>query len=152
MRPPQIYFDFIRPFQHLYYFIARPRTYGVKILLKNGNKFLLLRNTYGLKHWTFPGGHIENNETPKQAAIRETLEETGILISKPTQIGIYKSNRYYKRDTVYCYYCQINQSKVLHDPREILETKWIDINNLPSPRSFAVDEVVNLYKKFLNSR
>lgn len=28
--------------------------------------------------WCFPGGHIEKNETPKQAAVRETREETGI--------------------------------------------------------------------------
>lgn len=151
MKFPQMLYDLIRPLQYLYYFLFRPKTYGVKILLRNGGKFLFVRNTYGLKHWTFPGGHVEKNETPTQAAIRETLEETGISVSKPTLIGRYKSTRQYKRDTVYCFYYQTKHSNVLHDTREILETKWMGINNLPSSRSFAVDEVVNLFKKFLNS-
>jgi len=28
--------------------------------------------------WCFPGGHIEQGETPEEAAVREVLEETGI--------------------------------------------------------------------------
>lgn len=30
--------------------------------------------------WIYPGGHTEENETPQQTAIRETLEETGIRV------------------------------------------------------------------------
>jgi len=30
--------------------------------------------------WVQPGGHIENNETPEETAIREVYEETGIRI------------------------------------------------------------------------
>lgn len=43
---------------------------------QNHTKMLL---TYHRKlgHWAPPGGHIEKNETPTDAAIRETLEETG---------------------------------------------------------------------------
>ena len=33
-----------------------------------------------VKAWLPPGGHIEPNEDPVQAAIRETLEETGIAV------------------------------------------------------------------------
>ncbi len=28
--------------------------------------------------WVFPGGHIDPNETPGEAAVREVLEETGV--------------------------------------------------------------------------
>ena len=38
----------------------------------------LSKNGYGL--YSFPGGHVEENETVKEAAIREVLEETGMLI------------------------------------------------------------------------
>jgi len=146
MKPPQIYYNFIRPFQYLYYFLIRPKTYGVKVLIRRDNKFLFIRNTYYLKHWTFPGGGIEKNESPEQSARRETLEETGISISKLTLIGTYKSTRHYKRDTVYCFYGETKQNKISFDPREVLEAKWIGIKHFPTPRSFAVDEVLSLYQ------
>ena len=45
----------------------------------DGNKVLLIKvkTMKGRKIWTFPKGHIEEGETPRQAALREVLEETG---------------------------------------------------------------------------
>ena len=42
----------------------------------NKNEFLLLNYPQG--HWDFVKGKIEQNETPHEAATRETKEETGI--------------------------------------------------------------------------
>lgn len=42
-------------------------------------KILLIYHRKLLK-WLPPGGHIEENETPPEAALRETLEETGLVI------------------------------------------------------------------------
>jgi len=36
---------------------------------------------------SFPGGQLENNELPLQAAIRETFEETGVSIEEKNTIG-----------------------------------------------------------------
>lgn len=33
------------------------------------------------KKWTQPGGHIEDDETPEETALREAYEETGLKIS-----------------------------------------------------------------------
>ena len=43
------------------------------------NSFLMMDHKK-LKKWLPPGGHIEENETPESAAVRECLEETGINI------------------------------------------------------------------------
>jgi 8-oxo-dGTP pyrophosphatase MutT (NUDIX family) len=39
-------------------------------------RFLLIRDSYG--NWGFPKGHLEENESPAEAAVRETAEETGL--------------------------------------------------------------------------
>jgi 8-oxo-dGTP pyrophosphatase MutT (NUDIX family) len=38
--------------------------------------FLLIRDSY--KNWGFPKGHLEGDEPPEQAAMREVEEETGL--------------------------------------------------------------------------
>ena len=39
-------------------------------------RYLLIRDSYD--NWGFPKGHLENGESPAEAAIRETAEETGL--------------------------------------------------------------------------
>ena len=39
-------------------------------------RFLLIRDSYG--NWGFPKGHLEAGESPAEAALRETGEETGL--------------------------------------------------------------------------
>ena len=41
-----------------------------------GAKYLLIRDSYN--NWGFPKGHLEGDESPAQAALRETAEETGL--------------------------------------------------------------------------
>ncbi len=48
------------------------------------NKKVLLVRHKKYNKWLQPGGHIEDNEIPEEAAIREVYEETGI---KATLIG-----------------------------------------------------------------
>ena len=50
-------------------------------LINHNGRFLIAKRNLkkylgGL--WEFPGGKIDDNETPESAAIRETLEETGL--------------------------------------------------------------------------
>lgn len=40
----------------------------------------------------FPGGHVEDNESIEQSAIREIKEETGLVISSLEEVGVYEWN------------------------------------------------------------
>lgn len=40
-------------------------------------EYLLLKHANG-EHWSFPKGHIEEGEAPKEAALRELTEETNL--------------------------------------------------------------------------
>jgi len=42
-----------------------------------GPHFLLIRDSYD--NWGFPKGHLEDGESPADAALRETAEETGLI-------------------------------------------------------------------------
>ena len=42
-------------------------------------KYLLVRNLSGV--YGFPKGHVENNETEEEIAIREVFEETGVKVA-----------------------------------------------------------------------
>ena len=50
------------------------------IALRSGNEVLIVKASYK-DHWTFPSGIVDAGESPKAAAIRETLEETGVSVS-----------------------------------------------------------------------
>jgi len=56
-----------------------------KTVIERGGKYLLIQRKTQSKffpdQWDFPGGKLELNETPTDAAIRETKEETSLDIN-----------------------------------------------------------------------
>lgn len=57
-------------------------TVAAGIIFRCGERILLLHRIDGLG-WGFPGGGIEDGETPEEAARRETHEETGLRFTRP---------------------------------------------------------------------
>lgn len=139
----------VAPIRKFYWFLFRPRTRGVKCLIKQDGSVLMVRNTYGKMHWTFPGGRINRRESPENAVSREVKEEVGITIVNPRYLGEYRSRRYYKGDTVHCYLAEVTGPRFTIDAIEIQEAAWFPAGYLPYPRSFAVTEVLDFYNKAL---
>jgi len=51
------------------------------VLIEDGNVALIERHRAGRHYYVFPGGGVDEGETPEQAAVREMKEETGLRVT-----------------------------------------------------------------------
>ncbi len=70
---------------------VNPRLVVAALPVTEDGRLVLLRRGIepGLGAWAQPGGFLEVDETVGEAAIRETLEETGLLIRPGEIVGLY---------------------------------------------------------------
>lgn len=57
------------------------------VLIQDNKVALIERHRAGLDYFVFPGGGVDEGETPEQAAIREAREELGIEISVKQKVA-----------------------------------------------------------------
>ena len=59
------------------------------VFVRDGESILLVKQNYGGRYWSLPGGKMEHGESIDQAAIREAREETGLEVRIKRVVGIY---------------------------------------------------------------
>ena len=72
------------------------RTRAGIVLIEDNKVALIERHRGGLDYFVFPGGGVDEGETPEQAAIRETMEELGVEViikQKVAEINIGSKSR-----------------------------------------------------------
>jgi ADP-ribose pyrophosphatase YjhB (NUDIX family) len=70
---------------------VNPRLVVTTIPITDAGEVVLLRRGFepGRGSWAQPGGFLEVDETPTEGAVRETLEETGLVVAPGEIIGLY---------------------------------------------------------------
>jgi ADP-ribose pyrophosphatase YjhB (NUDIX family) len=111
------------------------------VLIKYKDEFLLLKRTDN-DLWAMPGGHVQQNEMPIDGAIRELLEETGIVsTSKNLKLIARVLTKGYSIFSVYLYDID---SKI--EPKKLnsehSEWGYFTINDLPKPLMLGVKESI----------
>ena len=130
----------------LYWFLCRPRTYGARCILVCENHVLLIRQTYGARVWTLPGGGLAKGETPEAAVRREVKEEVGVNLSRVQYLGQFVSTRTYNVDTVYVFTAPAPSQAYTLDGREIMEARWFAREALP-PVSAKTQTALELWQQ-----
>jgi ADP-ribose pyrophosphatase YjhB (NUDIX family) len=110
-----------------------PHTTVATVIEREG-KFLLVREkSDGLIVYNQPAGHLENNETLLEAAIRETLEETSWHIELIDFLGVYQ---YTSPVNGICYVRHCFVAKVLEQQadyaldEDIIDAVWLTLEEI----------------------
>ena len=106
--------------------------------VKSG-KFLMIKHQRGINKdcMNFPGGKKENDETIEDCVIRETLEETGILIKNPIQVGYieFPTKDFY----VHVFKSTEFSGEVVQKEDEVC-TFWVDKKDIPYDQMREADK------------
>ncbi|MDG4500065.1 NUDIX hydrolase [Streptococcus suis] len=83
------------------------------------------------RYWDIPGGRVEENELPRDAAVRECFEETGISLAKENLTIIHEDSQFdgekgavFTR-LVYEVTLPEHPKTILLDPEEHIDFLWI---------------------------
>lgn len=116
-----------------------PRLTAKTIILKE-NKILMVKpkRGYNAGQWALPGGFVGYGETPEEAALRETVEETGVPCKIVRFLG---TESRLGRTTSYHWHTFFYQAQLEHEnfqpaPDEIEAVAWLEIDEALSSVSF----------------
>ena len=126
--------------------LTRAMTLGVRAIVLDGTRVLLVRHTY-LAGWYLPGGAVDAGESAETAVVRELREEAGVLCTdRPVLHGFYRNASHSRRDHVACYVVRHFTSTPRGPDWEIAETGFFPTAALPEGTTRAtrarLDEVL----------
>jgi len=105
-------------------------------IFDDGGRLLVVRENYGRRRWSFPGGAIEAGETAAEAAVREGREETGVEIELDHLIGSYGLDNGF---LVHLFRGRVVADEPELQPGgELSELRWLPPDLIPEPRSNAL--------------
>ena len=120
------------------------------IVFKNNS----MLSIYRFCHWDFPKGHVEEDETDEQAAIREVMEETGIdelSISKDLGYSyhIFSTSSQFALKETHWYKMQTESNQILKPQVEegILVAKWFSANEVDKITEKMYPTIIDLLQR-----
>lgn len=130
------------------HFIHCPRL-TVDMIVRNGDKILLVERKYKPFGWALPGGFVDYGETVEHAAVRELMEETGITTDNIAIVGVYSDPERDKRGHTVSvvYHTTTSQKPIAGDDAK--NAVFHDLANLPDDIVFDHKKIINDY--LLNS-
>lgn len=114
------------------WFVTRPRKRGVKCVVTDRDRVLLVRHTYGRRSWDLPGGSIKRRESPLTAARREMIEELGLDGAQWAQFTEFHGSLDHRQDIIHCFRAELQAPPLRMDPGELAAVRWFRRSELPA--------------------
>ncbi|MBU0648773.1 NUDIX domain-containing protein [Patescibacteria group bacterium] len=103
-------------------------TIGTFAIIFDQQKRALLCHRRDYDIWNLPGGHVEKNESPWQAVIREVKEEVGLGVEVDRMAGVYSKPEV--EQIIFTFICKITGGKLtLTDEADKIE--YFEFDNIP---------------------
>ncbi|GGL05200.1 NUDIX hydrolase [Mangrovihabitans endophyticus] len=100
------------------------------VIVHDGKVLLVRRRVKeGQLSWQFPAGGVEAGESAEQAAVRETLEETGLTVQAATRLGE-RVHPNTGRTMLYVACDYLDGTAYAADEEELAEVEWCDTDTL----------------------
>ena len=116
------------------------------IIVRDGAVLMVRRRiSEGELMWQFPAGAIEVGESPEEAAVRETAEETGLEVKAIRQIGYLKSHPKSGREMFYTAAEVVAGEAHVADEDELAEVSWVTHADIPQYVPYGVFPPVQEY-------
>ena len=116
-----------------------PTDLTVAAVIEHDDRYLLVEEyAMGQRVLTQPGGHIEADESPEQAVVREVLEETACTVTCEDMIGLYlwihpQTRQQFLRLVYAANFVDCDKSAPLDDG--ILGRRWMTLDDLRNRKS-----------------
>jgi ADP-ribose pyrophosphatase YjhB (NUDIX family) len=118
-----------------WWFVTRPRTRGMKAVVRCGEEVLLVRHTYARRGlWDLPGGFVRGDEEAEATVRRELREELGVESVTVTPIALTPSRFDHKREVIHVFVVDVAPGcAVTPSEAEIESVCWARHDALPAP-------------------
>lgn len=104
--------------------------------------------------WDFPKGKIEENEYPKEAAMREVMEETGLkYLTIKNELAltfhVYEENglSILKQTSWYSMFSSVNQLLISQIEEKITQIEWVKKNIVPYLLEDSFPSLLDMWTK-----
>ncbi len=106
---------------------------AVVVLIRKNEHVLLVQRMFNPQkgHWTLPSGFVDAGEDPKAAAVRECLEETGLIINDLKLLDVIYSHEYPRGASILILYQAQVKSGELKPGDDARQAAYFHILNLP---------------------
>jgi 8-oxo-dGTP diphosphatase len=115
-------------------------------IITDGERVLMVRRRVkeGELSWQFPAGGVEDGETAEEAAVRETLEETGLVVKAVKYIG----DRVHPKSGKFMAYtaCEVVAGTArVADDEELDKVEWVRHSEIPGLVPYGLFGPVQAY-------